>query len=84
MRNTFLLGQMVLMLGSAMVVGCAQTQTAVVSEQFFASPGRYSAAPLSAARPRVGAPAPAVEVVEGAAPDARPRHGRRRSVVLGR
>jgi len=63
---------MVLMLAGAMVVGCAQTQTAAVSEQFFAAPGHYSAAPLSAARPRVGVPAPAVEVVEGAAADDRP------------
>lgn len=59
------------LLACALLQGCAGAPPSAESEQFFPTPGRYSAAPLNAAHPRVGVPPPAVEVVSGAAPDAR-------------
>lgn len=47
--------------------GCAGAQKQSVTEEFYDKPGNYPAAPLNEARPRVGLPAPIIQVSGGAA-----------------
>lgn len=62
-----------LWLGPVLVIaGCNGLHEPPPSEQFYEVPGLYPAAPLGAVRPRVGVPAPAVELIAGT--DA-PEHG---------
>ena len=49
-----------------MIAGCNGLREAQPSEQFYEAPGHYPAAPLEAVRPRVGVPAPAVDLIAGA------------------
>jgi len=73
MRNSFLhrCGWMVVVLGCVHLVGCNGAKKPTEQEQFYPTPGRYTAAPLNATRPRVGIPVPDVQVVAGATPEAR-------------
>ena len=52
--------------------GCVGSSQQSASEEFTQSPGRYSAASLDAAHPRVGLPLPFVAVEEGVASGVRP------------
>ncbi|HZL37667.1 MAG TPA: zinc-ribbon domain-containing protein [Tepidisphaeraceae bacterium] len=54
------------------VGGCAGAPKASQTEEFFAIPGHYPAAPMGASRPRVGVPAPTVSVATGIASDVNP------------
>jgi hypothetical protein len=48
------------------LAGCNGLHEAPAGEQFYETPGKYVAAPVEAVRPRVGVPAPAVQMVAGA------------------
>lgn len=62
----------IFVLGALMLCGCNGLHEAPPSEQFYAVPGRYTAAPVDAPRPRVGVPAPQVQVLSGADETDRP------------
>jgi hypothetical protein len=49
-----------------MFAGCNGLHEPPPGEQFYETPGKYISAPVDAARPRVGVPAPAVEMIAGA------------------